>query len=128
MEKKEVISFRKPVNPGESGKINERVKGPGTVESFKVRFYAGQSEDLQIKVYIKRVGNIIEDLITFKGNGYLSGDDDYFIYDVVAPVRNDDEIVVEYINITEEETPGEIGPYTLSVDVAIDYYMNDRRF
>lgn len=122
--KKEVISFRKSVDPGESGKMTERVKAKGTVEGFKVRFYAGQEEDLRVRVYLRKVGNIIEELITYQGNNFLSGDDDYFIYDVITPVKNDDEIVVEYENVTAEE----VGAYTLSVDVSIDYYLENRRF
>ena len=38
----EVISFRKVIGKGATDVLSERVKGPGTIEGLRVKFYPGQ--------------------------------------------------------------------------------------
>jgi hypothetical protein len=122
--KKEIISFREVIPAGTvvALEFNERVKGDGTVETLKVRFYRGQQKSLEVYPFIRHKGNKDESLITFAGNTrHLSGDDDYFIYNVVTPVENDDQIMVQVKNIDPTN------PYTMVVDVEIDYYGGKNR-
>jgi hypothetical protein len=121
--KKEVISFRKVISPLEVITIKERIKAPGTVEELRVRFYRGQQLALEVLPYIEHKGRQIEELITFAEGteGVLQGDDDYFVFPVVASVDYDDYIKVRVVN--KDTTYS----YTLSVDVVIDYYGGHRR-
>ena len=122
MNKKEVIIFRKKVSANSKGKITERVKDNGTIEKLMIKFYIGQELHLKVWPYIKHTGNKVESMVTIAGDkdNYITGDDDNFIFDVVIPVFYDDEIVVEFENISDYE-------YNLVCDVTIDYYNgNDR--
>lgn len=119
--KKEVISFRKKILAGEKGILSERIKADGTVETIRVRFYIGQELYLKVMPYIRHRGNKVEYPITVVGGDYwLTGDDDNFVFDVVIPVNNDDEFVVEFENTSSYD-------YNLAVDVTIDYYAGQNR-
>lgn len=125
MNKKEVMVFRKLVPPNSKGKITERIKDNGTIEKLMIKFYIGQELHLRVWPYIRHNGNKIESLVTIAGDDvrddmFLTGDDDTFIFDVVAPVYYDDELVVEFENISDYE-------YNLVVDITVDYYLGTDR-
>lgn len=122
MNKKEVITFRKAIDPLEELLLIERVKDNGTVENVKLRFYSGQEMKLKVLPFIKHTGNKIEYLTSSPTNDFfIAGDDDNFILDVVVPVFYDDEIHVKVINESAEYI------YNLVCDVTIDYYMGADR-
>lgn len=124
MNKKEVVSFRVTVPKGSKNIIyKERVKADGTVEEVRVRFYRGQQLALQVVPYVNHKGRKHEQLLTFAGNtnGYLCGDDDYFVYPVVVPVEDND-----YVSVMVTNTDA-ANDYTLSVDVVVDYYAGKNR-
>jgi hypothetical protein len=117
--KKEIITFREiiPPNTLQDLQFSERIKADGTIETIKVRFYKGQQKSLQVYPFVRHKGNKDESLITYSGStNHLSGDDDYFIYDVVVPVENDDQMIIFVKNVDPTYS------YTMVVDVAIDYY------
>lgn len=122
MNKKEVIAFRHTIPPGGKGVLSERIKADGTIEGIKVKFYIGQELYLKVMPYIRHIGNKVEYPITVVGNGgkWLTGDDDNFSFEVVIPVKNDDEFVVEFENTSDYE-------YNLVVDVIVDYYGGQNR-
>lgn len=118
MNKKEVITFRKPIQPNEKIEFIERIKADGVIESIKIRFYMGQELQLKVLPYIKHRGNKIEYMTTNpinNGDYSLAGDDDYFMFDVAVPVRYDDELLVKVENLSNEYI------YNLSCDITIDY-------
>lgn len=121
--KKEVISFRKVIEPNKTDVIAERVKSDGTIEEIKVRFYPGQEKALQVVPFVEHKGQQIEQLISFPNttDHYLSGDNDYFIYDISVPVEYDDFLKVEAKNTSVDFS------YTLVVDIVIDYLGGKNR-
>ena len=122
MNKKEVITFRKAINPLEELLLIERVKDNGTVENVKLRFYSGQEMKLKVLPFVRHTGNKIEYLTSSPtGDYFIAGDDDNFILDVVVPVFYDDEIHVKVINESSEYI------YNLVCDVTVDYYMGTDR-
>lgn len=119
LNKKEVISFRQPINPNTVDQIfKTRVKSDGTVEEVRVRFYRGQQLALQVDPIVFHKGNKREDLIYYAQgtHNYLAGDDDYFVYPVVVPVEADDYVSVMVSNTDPANT------YTMCVDIILDYY------
>lgn len=119
MNRKEVISFRKTIPAGTQNMIlQEMIKADGTVEKVAVRFYQGQQKALQVIPYIDHKGDQREDLITYPKNTdhYLSGDDDYLIYDVVSTVE-----YLDYASVMVTNTDPTYD-YTLAVDITVDYY------
>lgn len=122
--KSEVIVFRKDVADGESGFIPARVKGNGTIQEIRVRFYPGQELSLKVSPFLERKGQVPEPLISYPagGNKFLSGDDDYFIFPVVSPVNNDDFIKIWYSN---ENGGGFV--YTVVCDIVVDYFAGEKR-
>lgn len=123
MNSREVIAFRKKIEPLEEIEISERVKANGTLENIKFRFYLGQELQLKVMIFIRHKGNKVQYPYTVAGGGeyYIAGDDDVFNFDVVIPIQNDDEIVCKVINLSEE------WDYNLVCDVDIDYYGGNNR-
>lgn len=116
--KQEVIAFKKTIAPNTVETIKERVKADGFISSVSIRFYPGAENDLQVKPYIKHKGtHAIEDFFTYPEGTqkFISGDNDYFEYNVSLQVMYDDEIEVWVENKSTNYA------YTLSVDVEINY-------
>lgn len=115
--KKEVISFRENIEPGQVLTISERVKWNGTVNGLRVRFYPGPERSLHVRPYVRHKNQLSEELFTYAGASepYISGDDDYFKFPVLIPVEYDDEVVVWVENTDSNYV------YTLSVDVILLY-------
>lgn len=115
--KKEVIVFKKTIQPLEEVRFEERIKDNGVIESLRVRFYTGVENSLQVIPYVDHKINRREDLLSYNegGDKFISGNDDYFIYPLYIPVEYDDDLNVYVKNINATY------PYTLSVDVIISY-------
>lgn len=115
--KTEVITFRQIVYPDSIMLFKERCKDNGNVSSVSIRFYSGSEGDLHIKPYILHKGNKAEDLFTFAAgtNGFISGDDDYFVFPCDLSFQYDDEICVWVHNTNVD------WDYTCSVDFVINY-------
>lgn len=122
-DKKEVIAIRKTVPAGATVIVSERVKGPGTVEELRVRFYPGQSRSLRVNPYVLHKGDQAEPMLTYPEGteNFLSGDDDTLIFPSVVTVENDDNIRV----IAQNMSSG--FDYTLVIDVVIDYHSGQNR-
>ena len=122
LNKKEIVAFRKTIPAGEREKIEERIKGDGTVENLNIKFYIGQELYLKVMPYIRHIGNKIQYMVTVAGedNNWLTGDDDDFNFNICIPVSNDDILVVEYDNTSSYD-------YNLVVNIAIDYYGGKNR-
>lgn len=120
---KEVMTFRKVIPFQTKDVLAQRVKGSGTIEGFRVRFYPGQVHALQVIVFVEHKGQKIEYLTSSVSTGkpYLSGDDDYFEFPVIVPVENDDYIKVSVFN------DGADVDHNLVVDVFVDYYGGNKR-
>jgi len=122
MNKKETIMFQQDVPPNTSVVLKERIKGAGTIEKVKVRFYSGQEFALQVEPYIMKKGDMKTSLITYNGDvNYLKGEDDNFSFSPVLQVFNDDELHVSATNTDLVNT------YSISVMVEVDFYGNENR-
>lgn len=121
--KKEVIVFTKNIAALGKGTLSERIKGPATIEKVSARFYFGQERQLIAKPYIRKTGNRIEQLFTYPEDTlqYLAGDDDQFDFDVCLQVNNDDEIKVDYENLSVDNA------YDLIITVTVDYFGGANR-
>ena len=120
---KESISFRKQILAGTNDVLHERIKGQGTIEGMRVRFYPGQQLDLQVRVFVEHKGGLMEELVTYPSTTrqYLAGDDDNVIIDCVISVENDDFLKVSVVNVDL------VNNYDLAVDVYVDYYGGSSR-
>lgn len=120
--KVETISFVKTIVAGATDVLQERVKGAGTVEKIRGKFYTGQEHSLKVRPFIEHKGAKIEDMITYASTsrGYLSGDDESFEITINMPVQNDD-----FIKIHVENTS--IYDYTLNIKIEIDYFAGTKR-
>jgi len=113
------------IAPDEVITLRERIKGDGTIEQMKVRFFQGQQKSLLVRPYVRHKGNKIEDLITYPEgtNQFLSGENDYLEFDLVVPVENDDELCIWVSNVDADH----LDPYTLHVSVMVDYFGGTSR-
>lgn len=120
---KEVVAFVLSVPPNTASVVTERLKADGTIESVVVRFYSGQSRELQVRPKLRRTGNREEDLITYPAgtNQWLAGEDDRQQLDVSVPVSLDDELSVYYNNTNPTY------PYTLVCYITVDYKEGQNR-
>jgi hypothetical protein len=119
----EVKSFRKDLGAGDSIILKSRILDDGTIEGVRAKFYPGQEGCLQLRPCLWQTGrNVLVDLITYADgtNQYISGEDDYFDYQVTQACLKDDEIWILAKN-TGDYT------YTIVVDVVIDYFAGDAR-
>lgn len=123
MSKKEIVAFRKTIPANTSDVLAERIKADGTIEELRVRFYQGQQKALQVHIFVEHKGSKIEEMITYPStsDGFLSGDDDYFIFPVSIPVAYDD-----YLKVAVKNTETQY-PYSLSCDIVIDYLGGKNR-
>jgi hypothetical protein len=121
--KKEVISFRKVIPANSTDVLAERIKTDGTIEQLSVKFYQGQQKALKVIPFVEHKGHMIEQMLTYPSttDSYLSGDNDYFKYDIVIPVAYDDYIKVQVINTDL------VNAMTVVVDVTIDYFGGKQR-
>lgn len=115
--KKEVIAIRKNIKANTEEIITERIKSNGYITNISIKFYVGQELALQVSPYVLHKGDRREDLFTYpRGtDNYLSGDDDYFKYNINLEVEYDDEIKIHVKNTSEYYN------YDVVVDLGIEY-------
>jgi hypothetical protein len=118
--KKEVVLFRKDIQPGVSEILSERIKSNGAVKSVKVRFYDGSEGSFHVNPYVLHKGSLQENVVSYPDGGekYMSGNDDDFNFDVSIPIEIDDELKV-YVNNTSSFV------YTLVCDIGVVYYEKE---
>lgn len=119
--KKEIVSFRKDIIPNSEGHLYERIKDNGQVQEVRIRFYAGQTQELQVRPFVLHKGNKPEDMVTYPEGTqpYFSGEDDYFVFPVNVNIEYDDQLAIWYKNVNLEFN------YTLVVDVMILYTVEE---
>lgn len=119
----EVKSFRKNLDAGADIILKSRILADGTIEGVRAKFYPGQENTLQVRPCLWQTGrNVLVDLISYPDstNQYISGEDDYFDYQITQECLKDDEIWLLVKNTGDFS-------YDLAVDVTVDYYAgNDR--
>lgn len=121
--KKEVISFRKDIQPGENVTLTERVKWNGAVKQLRIRFYPGVERALHVRPYVLHKAQLPENIITYvqESEQYISGDDDFYEFPCLIPVEYDDEVKVWARN------DNDVYLYTLVVDVILQYELEGGR-
>lgn len=100
--------------------IKERMKDNGSVNEVRVRFYPGVEKSLHVNPYILHKAGRREELFTYPvgGEGFISGDNDTFVFPISIDFEYDDEIVVEFENVGNYS-------YTLAVDIIVNYYREE---
>lgn len=88
----------------------------GRLEDLAVRIYAGAENTLHLRLYHEQNSGAQETLITPIGKTYIDGDDDKWVWDLSIPVRQDDELVVDY-----ENTDG-ANAHNFRVTFDVDYH------
>jgi hypothetical protein len=113
--KAENISFRKVIQPLESGMLKERVKANGVIRQVSIRFYSGQEKSLRVRPFVLHKASRAEDFFTYvEGTDvFMSGDNDVFNFPITLDVEYDDQIAVSYENTSSAY------PYSLVVDVQV---------
>lgn len=121
--KKEVVAIRTTVQAGQKKEIIERIKADGTIEGISIKFYYGQQLALKVYPYVRHRANRLEELLTYPDGTEkaICGDDDTFKFDVVTPVKNDDELYIVLLNTSTEFD------YNIAIDITIDYYAGQSR-
>lgn len=122
-EKKEVICIRKSIPSNTSLVIKERIKGDGTVEGIRLKFYVGQEKKLRVMPKILQTGDVLFDLATYPEgtDRFLSGDDDLVEIPCIISVGYDDELQIHVENTDAANS------YSLVCDVFIDYFGGKSR-
>ena len=118
--KKEIISIRKDINPGQTVQFKERLKDNGALVNVNIRFYPGVENDLKVEPYILHKGNKREDVVTYVegADTFISGDDDRLTFPVYVEFQYDDEFVCEVENV------GAFA-YTLVLDAIVEYVYEE---
>ena len=121
---KKSISFRSLIPANTEKWFHHRIEGEATIEELRVKFYRGQQLALKVIPYLELKGiNSLEPLVIFAQNTdqFLAGDDDYLIFPIDYPAKNDDYIKIYAKN--EDLTYD----YNLSLDIVIDYLGGQNR-
>lgn len=124
--KKETIQFKKTITAGQtlSGAtaLIANIRAHGTIERIMGKFNAGQQNQLQIRPYLFRTGERIEELVTYPSgqSRYLSGDNDSFDIGVDFDVYPDDQIRLDVTNASSYD-------YTCEISFEVDYVGGTRR-
>ncbi len=122
MNKKEIVSFRKVLGPSEKIKLNERIKNNGTIETIKIKFYQGQRLALKIRPLLMGHGDYPVDLISYADDTdtFITGDDDYFIFDINIPASYDSYLEIQAENQADFDV-------NIVVDIVVDYFGGQKR-
>lgn len=122
MDKKEVMSFRKALDPFEKIKLSELVKNNGTIEMIKMKFYQGQQLALKVTPQLEKHGEYPVQLLSYANDTdqFITGDDDYFVFDVNIPCSYDDKVVI----FAENQADFKVN---VVVDVTVDYLGGIKR-
>lgn len=109
------LHFRSTVNSDSDETDEYEVAQDSTIEHAEVRFYPGQQLDLEIEI----------EVITPEGNSkyvidpagekpYLSGDDDFFKFNISVPVETGDKIRITARN---QDTNGNDYDYIVNLEL-----------
>jgi hypothetical protein len=98
--RKRALAFSTTVPAGETEEETFELTNDATIEDLRVRFYPGQELSLQIQVYLlKKDQDKKIDLVEYPGDKkHLSGNDDYFEFDLSKKAKKGDKIVIKSEN------------------------------
>lgn len=97
-----------------SGFVAVPASKDGTVESLKVRVYAGAENTLKLRPQVKADGSFT-DLLDYAGKDWLDGDDDTWEWQLSHPVERGHEVGIRYDNTDPNN------PHNFRAVVDVDY-------
>ena len=93
--------FAEEVPALDSVTLQQRAYNDGTIEAVRVRIYQGPALDLRIDPYILRHNNRRQNIIEYVGKQFVDGDDDHFTYAISIPIRRNELLVVQVVNLND---------------------------
>ena len=106
--------FRKIITPGSSGSISIPLTAHGYIVRCNIIFSAGENGTLRIRPYCIIPGEIVQDLLIYPGDKYISGDDSNLRLDCYQEIEADTLLRVQYENVG-------VGDSQLIVDIMVQY-------
>ena len=121
MERFENISypyvFRKAVPAGEKGVMEIELTGHGFATEVVIIFAAGENGTLQIRPYVMHPGELINDLLRYAGDNFISGDDSTYRLPCYQEIENHTKLRLAYENTAAAGTADS----QIMVDVIVQY-------
>lgn len=113
------ILFDQSIPGGTNNLILEMpVHRPGTITKMTIRFYPGQQKTLQVRPFVQRPPDGVEELAQYTGTRkYFSGDNDIFEIKMDFPIDAEYKISLDISNVS---SPAQT--YDVYVIFEIDYY------
>lgn len=111
---KETYRLATTVAPGESNRLSRRLTDVGTLEQITVRIYVGAVLNLHIMPRLNKLHGRLMDVIDYTGKQFIDGDDDVYVFPVGIPVVVDNELIVDFVNLSATDT----------LDFAVDFVVD----
>lgn len=106
--------FRKTIPAGSSGYVDCILTAHGYVTRCNIIFAAGENGTLHIRPYCILPGEIVQDLLIYPSDKYVSGDDSNLRLDCYQEIENNTILRVWCENVG-------VGNSQLTVDVMVQY-------
>jgi hypothetical protein len=90
--------FRKSVPAGEKGVLEIELTSHGYVTEVDIIFAAGENGTLQLRPYVIHPGELVNELLKYAGNNYISGDDCEYKLPCFQEVENHSMLRLAYEN------------------------------
>lgn len=109
--------FRKSIPAGEKGVVELPLTGHGFITQVNAVFVAGENGTLRLRPYVVLNGEIVQELLRYAGEPYISGDDCSYKLPCYQEVENHAVLKVAY------ENTGGVGTADsqLMVDIIVQY-------
>lgn len=109
--------FRKAVPAGEKGIMEIPLTGHGYVTQVTAIFAAGENGTLRIRPYVMQPGEIVQELLRYAEDTYISGDDCEYKMPCYQEIENYTMLRVAY------ENTGAVGTADsqIMVDIIVQY-------
>ena len=111
---KRPVIFRKAVPAGENIHLEQELTGNGSIDEIIITFAAGENGTLHITPYVILNGNIRQELLTYAGDMYISGDNSRHEFPCYQPIERHAKLCVDAHNTGAAESQ-------LSVDITVNY-------
>lgn len=106
--------FRKTITAGASGVVDMILTGHGFVTLVNIRFAAGENGTLQLRPYVVLPGEIVQDLLRYAADAYITGDDENLKLACYQEIEGNAILRIAYNNTGA-------GSSQLAVDVSVNY-------
>lgn len=109
--------FRKSIPAGEKGVMEIDLTGHGYVTEAVIIFAAGENGTLRLRPYVMHPGELINELLRYSGDNYISGDDCTYRLPCYQEVENHTKLRLAYENVAAAGTADS----QIMVDIIVQY-------